>query len=199
MMTIRFLLVAFATLLVIGCAQKPQPEPSFSYQQQLPFVTKLSDWDITARVSIQTQADAVTATLKWRKLGNYQRLELTGTLGQTYTTLELNDEQSTLFIKDREPITSTNIEALMFQELGFIFPIELLTNWVRALPMDVNDPRINVDDQGLIRSMRHNDWQVSYRKYRRYPKMEELQLPSRLTLSNNTETVKLAIKTWQML
>ena len=196
----RLSFVIITALTIIGCAQKPPAVSNFNYQQQLSAVEQFKDWDMTARVSIQTPEDAVTATLTWRKLGDYQRLELTGSiLGTTYTTLELTEDESTLYIKDRPPMSSRNIEALMLQELGFVLPIELLNNWVRALPMDVNDQGIEVDEFGFIRSMSYQNWQVNYRKYKRYPGMSEIELPSRLTMTKSSETIKLAIKTWQTL
>ena len=199
MTLIRYIFILFGSILLLACAQKPTTDASYNYQQQMTALEQVDSWRINARISISTQQETVTATLNWRKAEDFQQLEITGTLGQSYASLEIGPKQSTLLLKDRAPMVTNNLEALMMQELGFVLPISLLTNWVRALPADVNEADIEVDEFGLIRNMSYKDWRVNYRKYQQYPGMSSLQLPSRMTLSNNSETIKLAIKTWQTL
>ena len=197
---IKQLTILCLILFISGCAQKPQPVPEdFDYRQQLTRLEKLQHWEIKGRISITTTEDAFSASFKWSRLVDYQRIDITGMLGQTYVTLEITPDKAMLSVDDREPVIATDLDQLMWSQLGFTLPIELLTDWVKAYPTTstLDSVRINVD--GFIQSMSFQEWQVDYKRYRDFPGLTGLQLPSRTTVTNNRETIKLAIKTWNPL
>lgn len=202
MQAIRYITFCLFIALLSACAQKPvleQPATGYSYISQLDELALLDTWEVTGRVSIQTADDAFTASIKWRKLVDYQLIELTGTLGQSYVTMEVTPELTTLTIQDEEPVSSTNPEVLMFQRLGFVIPVTLLTDWIKGYPDMAIDQDIKTGPDGFIESISYDNWQVGYRKYRSYKSTAELFLPSRLQITNGTENIKLAVKTWQKL
>ena len=201
MQILRFVILSLIIAVLSACAQKPLIEHpvGYSYKSQLDELALLDTWEVTGRVSIQTTDDAFTASIKWRKLVDYQLIELTGTLGQSYVTMEVTPELTTLTIQDEEPVSSTDPEVLMFQRLGFVIPVTLLTDWIKGYPDIAIDQEIKAGPDGFIESISYDNWQVGYRKYRSYKSTAELFLPSRLQITNGTENIKLAIKTWQKL
>lgn len=201
MRAIRLLTFSLLLVLLSACAQKPLVEQAagYSYRSQLDELEVLDTWQVTGRVSIQTADDAFTASLKWRKLVDYQLIELTGTLGQSYVTMEVTPELTTLTVQDKEPVSSTNPEVLMHQQLGFVLPVTLLTNWIKGYPDKEIDQVVKTGPDGMIESITYNNWLVGYRKYRMYKSTDNLYLPSRLQITNGTENIKLAVKSWQKL
>lgn len=169
------------------------------YQSQLADLADVSHWEIKGRISIQTTEDAFSASFKWRRLVDYQRIEITGMLGQQYAILEITPEQSSLSVQDRAPIVATDIDELMWSQIGFTIPVALLTDWIKALPNESTEQSIRINEQGMIREMSFQNWSVTYKKYKDYPNYGDLLLPSRTTVTNDRETIKLAIKTWQPL
>ena len=199
----RLLLLSLVSILA-ACAKNP-PLPSSAddtlpkYQSQLEQLADVSNWEIKGRISIQTTEEAFSASFKWRRLIDYQRIEITGMLGQQYAILEITPDESLLTVQDREPVVAKDIDELMWSQVGFTIPVALLTDWIKALPNESTQQSIRINEEGMIREMSFQNWSVTYKKYKVYPDYGNLLLPSRTTVTNDRETIKLAIKTWQPL
>ena len=194
------ILIAVLILLMSACAKNP-PQPMGdstqpAYQRQLNELAEIDNWEIKGRISIQTTEEAFSASFKWRRLVDYQRIEITGMLGQQYAILEITPEQSLLTVQDRPPVVASDIDELMWSQVGITIPVELLTDWIKAYPTSSTEQSIRINEDGMIREMSFQNWQVTYKKYSDYPDYKDLLLPSRTTVTNDRETIKLAIKTW---
>ena len=191
------LLAALLLVVLSACAQKPLTVPdSFNYRDQLNQLSTLENWEVSGRMSIQTSDDAFSASFNWRKLIDYQRIEITGMLGQTYAILEISPEETLLTVRDQPPVAARDVDALMWSQLGFTIPVDLLTDWIKALPTQSTENSIRIDGDGFIQTMSYQDWQVTYKRYKKFSDIETLFLPSRTTVTNSRETIKLAIKAW---
>ena len=191
------LLVIVILIGLSGCADKPVLESgTFDYRDQL---QALENWEVNGRISIQTTEDAFSASFQWRKLIDYQRIEITGMLGQTYAILDIAPQQTLLTVSDQEPIAARDLDALMWTQLGFTIPVELLTDWIKALPTQTTDKSIILDNEGFIKGMSYLDWRVSYKRYKKFQDVSTIYLPSRVNVTNSRETIKLAVKEWQPL
>lgn len=194
------LVSVFLILFMSACAQKPLNVPdTFNYRDQLNQLNSLENWEVNGRISIQTTEEAFSASFNWRKLIDYQRIEITGMLGQTYAILEISPERTLLTVRDQPPVEARDTDALMWSQLGFTIPVELLTDWIKAYPTRSTEDTIRIDSDGFITGMSYQDWQVNYKRYKRFSDIETLLLPSRTTVTNSRETIKLAIKAWQPL
>ena len=197
---IKRLLIVILIGLITSCAQKPPADlTGFHYSHQLTLLADLENWEVSGRMSIQTQEDAFSASFKWRKLINYQRIEITGMLGQTYAILEIEPDKTLLTIKDEAPVLTNNLDELMWSRLGFTIPVELLTSWIKAYPFSQSEGEINTDKDGFIQDMSYRGWQAKYKRYKKFTEINTLYLPSRTTVTNSRETIKLAVKEWQPL
>ena len=200
---IKRLIISTGILLLASCASNPPQQLSTEtipqYQSQLSDLSEINYWYIKGRISVQTTEDAFSASFTWRREESYQRLEITGMLGQQYALLEIFPDYATLTVQDSAPVQARNVDALMWSQLGFTIPVALLTDWIKAYPTSSTQPSIRINESGMIRAMSFQNWQVTYRKYVDYPDYENMQLPARLTVTNERETIKLAIKTWQAL
>ncbi len=184
-------------LILGGCAEKPVLIPeSYDYRDQLMPLKSLENWEVNGRMSIQTSEEAFSASFQWRKLINYQRIEITGMLGQTYAILEITPQRTLLTVSDEEPITARDLDSLMWTQLGFTIPVELLNDWIKAYPTQSTEKSIILDDDGFIIGMSYLDWRVNYKRYKKFQDVSSIYLPSRVTVTNSRETIKLAVKEW---
>ena len=79
---------------------------------------------------------------------------------------------------------------------GWSLPISGLDYWIRGLPRPQAEAAHRFDAEGLTRSIRQDGWDIEYRDY--FSADDEAPpLPRRLTLMNETLTLKLAIERWQ--
>ena len=197
---IKRLLSLMLLMVLSACAQKPVIVPdSFDYRDQLSQLGTLENWEVSGRMSIQTNDDAFSASFNWRKLIDYQRIEITGMLGQTYAILEISPDQTLLTVRDQPPVVARDVDALMWSQLGFTIPVALLTDWIKAYPTRSTEDSIRIDGDGFIETMSYQGWEVTYKRYKKFSDIETLFLPSRTTVTNSRETIKLAIKAWQPL
>jgi len=194
----RSIYITILSLLIFtGCAQRPQIEQAFDFEQHKIDAGNLKQWEIRARFSVKTSEQAFSASLTWLEQQNKQQLEIHGMLGQTYANLLITPEQAELIVEDDPPYRAPTAERLMLQHLGYVIPMSYLTDWIRAIPSGADKKDMKFDDKGYLESIRVQQWRVSYSRYKRFAGMKHIELPSRITLENGFETIKLAVKGWQ--
>jgi len=192
----------FLTLSVIvlsGCAQKPVSLPEASTTQHQIKLTTFNNWQIKARVSIKTKDDAFTASLLWQQQPPNQIVELNGMLGQNYARIEVNPELASLRIEDNPIYQARQVEELMMNHLGYILPVTAMTNWLKGSSAGVIEEQWSLNEAGYIAELRDRGWRITYKRYASFPGIKDLQLPSRLTLTNGQETIKIAVQSWSRL
>lgn len=193
--TILFMLIIFT----VGCAQKPVStdiSENMAHQEKL---AELTSWELNARVSIQAQNDAFTATLIWQQRPDEQLVELNGLFAKNYARITVNQDKATLVIEEQQTYEARYAEDLMLRHLGYIIPVTAMTNWLKGSIQGTNSDQWQEDSKGLIRELRDRGWEITYKRYARFPGIKGVLLPSRMTLSNGKEKIKISVKNWSIL
>ncbi|WP_375055588.1 lipoprotein insertase outer membrane protein LolB [Zobellella sp. DQSA1] len=189
----RALLIAFALLLVSGCAYRAQEAPPGSWQAQKTALAQLQDWQLSARLGIITPDERGSLSLFWRQDSDDYRMNLTNVVGSR--VFDLNRRQGTIQLTDSEgrQHTARNARDLVFRLTGWDLPVEQLAYWIKGLPGEAD--QVEYDADGRPQSLRAHGWQLSYLGYTR---IDGLWLPSRLNLTHDTTTLRLAINQWEL-
>jgi len=189
------LLVTFAFLLS-ACAgksvlQKIDPTKSIPLSQ-------LNHWQLNARVAIKTPQDSITASLKWQNDKADFDFLLSGAFGVTYAHLIQQGDSASLEIPDTKKRFSQGkhetAERLLQQTLGWNFPINALSYWVKGLPSGQTGERLRYNDDGLLIQANLNQWQINFSKYKLY---QGIQLPKMIKATHPTVSLKVVAKKWQ--
>ncbi|GAB3478599.1 lipoprotein insertase outer membrane protein LolB [Marinomonas epiphytica] len=187
-MPIRLPLLLLISLVIAACSSQPNistPTPTS--------VEAISHWDISGRIGIRTQDDAVSGNFSWQQTPQDFSLDIVGPFGQGATSLSgTNHEMVTLTYKD-QVVSATDATTLLQQELGWEFPVEQAVYWVRGLASPNSTANNEFDESGQLAQLQQDGWQIQYRNY---TEISGLSLPQRIQISKPPFRVSLIINQW---
>ncbi len=196
-MTYRALFISAIVLILSACSSKPSgpttPPPTS--------IDAIQKWETSGRVGIRTSDDAISGNFNWQTDPNSFALKIVGPFGQGATKLDqTNDGVVTLAYKDTE-IKGDNAATLLHQELGWEFPVEQVTYWIRGLvaPSDsttvpTSKAQITLDPETeLPETIKQDGWLVTYSSF---TEVDGLLLPRKMQVSNPPFKVNLIINQW---
>ncbi len=189
--TVQASLIAILVLFLSGCLHKPA--------QYLPSSIPLSainHWDVKARVAINTPEENVSATLDWQKRSNNFDFHIYGLFGATYAHLIQQNNQATLNIPDHPEFQGNSSKQLLQQTLGWDFPIDALSYWVKGLPSGKSGEIIERDNEQNLSQIQFSDWQVYFSRYQSY---QGYQMPKIIRAVHPQLSLKIVIKSWTFL
>lgn len=183
--------VVLSLTLIIGCQSTRTVTP--------PADTNLSDlnhWQIKARVAIKTPEDNVTATLDWVKTGHEFDFHIYGTFGITYAHLIQEQQQAVLKLPDDQVFYHQDAQQLLYQSLGWDFPIDALSYWIKGIPSNKSGELINRNQSGDLGEAYLNDWKVEFSRYQNY---SGFRMPRIIKAIHPQMTLKVVVKDWDFL
>ena len=189
----RALVTVFLLLLLSGCAYRAQEAPPGSWQAQQATLARLQDWQLSARLGIITPDERGSLSLFWRQEQDDYRMNLTNVVGRR--VFDLSRRQGAIQLTDSEGQlhSAGNARDLVFRLTGWDLPVEQLAHWIKGLPGEAD--QVEYDADGRPQSLRSHGWRLNYLGYTR---IDGLWLPSRLDLSHDTTTLRLAINQWEL-
>ncbi|MBJ7538286.1 lipoprotein insertase outer membrane protein LolB [Marinomonas transparens] len=188
-MIYRFLSTLALVLLLAACSSN-QTGPTTPPPQS---IAAISTWETSGRVGIRTQEDAVSGNFTWQKSPTGFSLDIIGPFGQGATKLKsTTDGQVTLAYKDTE-ITGPNAAILLQQELGWVFPVDQVSYWIRGLAYPQTPSRMTKNSDNLPNKIEQDGWLVTYKNF---TKVDGLSLPQKMQVSNPPFRVNLIINQW---
>lgn len=189
-MNFRILCLVTLTSLISACSTTPRgpitPPPTS--------VSAISKWETSGRVGIRTPEDAVSGNFNWQKAPKTFSLNIVGPFGQGATKLNKSKEGIVTLAYEDTVITGTNPATLLQQELGWEFPVEQVSYWIRGLPDPSSASRTTNDpDSNLPSEIEQDGWLVTYTNF---TEIDGLSLPQKMQVSNPPFKVNLIINQW---
>jgi outer membrane lipoprotein LolB len=181
--------------LLAGCSslRTDQPTPPAGswqdYQQQL---LRLNNWTLDSKVGIRTADDNQSARMQWQQQPDHYRISLSGPLGQGGALIEGSDQGVSIDIAGEGRYESDSPEELLQSLLGWSFPVQQVTFWIRGLPA----PRLPYTPsfrENRLETLEQGGWLIHYSAY---SKDNGRVLPQRLTLRRADLTITVIIKEW---
>lgn len=157
-------------------------------------VEAISHWETSGRVGIRTENDAISGNFDWQKTPSTFSLNIIGPFGQGATSLKKTTEGKVTLAYENTQVTGTSAAELLQQELGWAFPVEQVTYWIRGLASPYSPARIERDSAtDNISNIKQDGWVISYRNF---SQVNGLLLPQRMQVSNPPFNVNLIINQW---
>ncbi|RNF52787.1 outer membrane lipoprotein LolB [Marinomonas hwangdonensis] len=186
----RILGLLALTALISACSTQSKgpitPPPSS--------VEAISHWETSGRVGIRTENDAISGNFDWQKTPSTFSLNIIGPFGQGATSLKKTTEGKVTLAYENTQVTGTSAAELLQQELGWAFPVEQVTYWIRGLASPYSPARIERDSAtNNISNIKQDGWVISYRNF---SQVNGLLLPQRMQVSNPPFNVNLIINQW---
>ncbi len=187
----KILLVYSLLNLLSACAHKGSLQ-LLDASKNIP-ITQLQHWQLKARMAIRTPEDSITASLNWQKNDNLFDFHISGAFGATYAHLAQEKNEASLKIPDTELLTHHNAETLLQNTLGWGFPIDALSYWVKGLPSNKPNEVVHRNSLGQIEQIQLDHWQIGFSSYQNF---QGYQLPKKITAVHPQMTIKLIAKNW---
>ena len=143
-----------------------------------PFLKIPKNWDLTARVSVQSQAEFKSFSLHWQQQNQDYKVILSGGLLSLFSII-IERKNQQIFIDDK-PL-NISLKNWMLQNHGWFLPIKEMKQWI------------------FTKKNQNNDWQVKILKRRPFQfKKEHFKIATqklKLIHKQNNIKIKLIIKT----
>ncbi|MGQ4880390.1 lipoprotein insertase outer membrane protein LolB [Billgrantia sp. LNSP4103-1] len=194
---IRWAATCLTLALLAGCAT-PGTSPdgdrrSDQWQAQQERLEALDTWVLTGKAGLRTPQETTSANLDWSQHPHYYRMLISGPFGSGRNLLEGREGRFTLANAEGRFEAETP-EALMQQQLGWSLPVSSLSDWIRGLPAEHSQYRIERDDDGFPQRLEQDGWLIEYRDW---TEVESLILPRRLVMEFDDLRVTLVVTEWR--
>jgi len=197
---LRTLPILLLTLTLGACSSLHQretlelggdPQAWKTHRQQ---VEPITSWELQGKLGVRAPGESGSGTLFWLQRNDYYDIRLSGPLGRGATRIQGDDQQTTLEVAGRQPISAESAEALLEQQIGWRLPVEHLLWWVRGLPAPNTASRLQLDTHSRLARLSQSGWTV---EYSRYQQIGEVELPQRLQISGNDLLLTLVVTDWK--
>jgi outer membrane lipoprotein LolB len=186
-----FLILIFIGLLS-GCAHQtlaPVIHGTQAYQQQL---SQLHEWQLEGKIGVHHADKVDSAALQWKQDDDHFDIFLTGPLGAGATRLTGTPESLVMLDNDGEHSTTSNLQQLIQQRLGWTFPVEQLPQWILGA---TDNPRAEFNPDHTLAGFEQDGWDIRYLSYQT---TGEFLLPEKIVLTQDDLRVTLVIKSWNL-
>ncbi|PMR78825.1 lipoprotein localization factor LolB [Billgrantia endophytica] len=194
---LRPILLCLILTLLAGCAGRmPAPDgdrEAGQWEAQQERLEKLNTWMLAGKAGLRTPDESTSANLDWSQHPHYYRLLISGPFGSGRSTLEGREGRFSLTTSEGRFEAETP-EALMQRQLGWSLPVSSLSDWVRGLPAEHSQYRLDNDELGFPRHLAQDGWQIEYRDW---VLVESLWLPRRMMMEYDDLRVTLVVTDWR--
>lgn len=194
---IRCFSAGLVLALLAGCATPgatPGREPAADqWEAQQARLEALDTWVLIGKAGLRTSQESTSANLDWSQHPHYYRMLISGPFGSGRNLLEGREGRFTLSNAEGRFVAETP-EALMQEQLGWSLPVSSLADWIRGLPAEHSDYRLDQDEQGFPSRLEQDGWQIDYRDW---VQAESLWLPRRLVMEYDDLRVTLVVTEWR--
>ena len=155
----------------------------------------MESWSLSGKIGIRVNDQNQASNLSWtQKLAHYH-VFMSGPLGQGATTISGTNDHLQLAIAGEPPYSTNEPEQLLYQRLGWSFPLTHLSWWVRGLPAPGSLHQQTLDDLQRLKHLTQSGWQIDYRNYQQ---IGHLELPAKLVMQRGDQLkLTVVIKQWQ--
>ena len=182
----RWFPVALLTVSIGACSLLPRAP-----LEQADFIAQ---GKLSVRPLTPDSGRPLSATFRWRQLGEAYQVDLWGPLGQGHTRLEGTPQRLRFSDSRGRELSSTAPQALLRQEFGWSLPLALVPRWLQG--QDPGGRAAGVrDDLGDLRELSQAGWRLELDRYQAQD--DGQRRPGRVRGQNQAVRVTLLIRSWQ--
>ncbi len=200
MRILRFYIFLLLACCLAGCATLPeQPGPqnqAMSWQERSATLAKLQNWEISAIMAVRTHPDneGGSANLTWQQRNQAYDIMLYGPLGIGAIKIYGQPGHVSLETAEGKQFNAASPELLLAQQTGWQLPVSDLLYWIRGLPAKGSPSNMQFDSSHHLRHLNQSGWRIDYL---RYSAVNQMDVPTKLTLENSRIKIKIIVNEWQ--
>lgn len=199
MVNTRILFLFTLILTLFGCSTAPESIRDVEWQSHKQKLQQIESYQVIGKIGYISPQQRESMNFQWQKSPTQSQLRLTSFLGQTILNLSITEQGATVETYDNKIFTAGNGQDLINQLTGLDIPIDDLQDWVLGLPTQVDHFELNENNTlaSIDKISGKQNWHVEYARYQEQPwQSENLPLPVRMQLNQDSTSIKLAISKW---
>ena len=169
-----------STVLISLCISACSVIPTKNHQQK---------WDLSGKIGITTPNESLAGFIEWKQDGKDFDIYVSGPLSVGSARIEGNTSSISL-TRGGKTVQGINPQELIYQELGWFFPIENLPYWLKGKVAPYSTAKTKSENEQLSQ-IKQDAWQVDYLRYDKY-----YDLPQRIRISQGQWKFLIVIKHW---
>lgn len=200
MRLLQFYILLLLALGLASCATLPEQPIALnqflSLQDRAARLASIQTWNIKGVMAIRTNAgsEGGSAHLEWQQRQQRYTLMLWGPLGADAIKITGQPGHVSLETANGKKFSASSPELLLVQQTGWQLPMTSLYYWIRGLPVPGLPARKQLDAYHHLVSLHQQGWTVDYL---RYGAVNQVDVPSKISLQNWRLQVKIIINQWQ--
>lgn len=155
-----------------------------------PSKTKTDHWDLSGKIGITTPSESVAGFIQWQQKGKEFDIYVSGPLSVGSARIEGNAASISL-TRDGKTVEGLNPQQLIYEELGWFFPIENLPFWLKGKASPYSSAKKELNDDQQLSVIEQDAWRIDYLRYDEF-----YQLPQRIRISQGQWKFLIVIKHW---
>ena len=199
MAIVRFLLSCVLISLLASCASVSEQvlQKPADWEQVLQQHQKINDWQIKARLGVQTETEGGSFDVFWQQLADTYNIQLVAPMGQGAVNINGDQDGVTIRLANGQSEYSRDADDLFAAMTGLSLPVNGLQDWLRGMPIQGEDIQTEIwNEHGQLYKLEQNGWRVEMNRYKvvagyELPHAFYLERPDRPELS-----VRLLVREW---
>ena len=181
-------------VLLAACAATPPAPIEQVWATHRERVGSLRHWQAEGKLALRSPEQSESASFQWDQQGAYSRVNLSGPMGVSATTL-LSDGQTLEILQDGErSVWDITDPAAIERDTGWYLPLRALPHWLRGVPAPLDAvEELVLKDERLAR-LQQSGWSIHYEEYAGFG---DYALPTRIRIDREQTRVRLIIRHWQ--
>jgi len=155
----------------------------------------LQNWQLDGRISLTTDDEAWSGKLYWMQNATNYQINFNAPSGQGALQLLGGEHGVELRLANGDLYTAKDTDTLLREQVGWELPIDGLWYWIRGLPNPKMQQSVQMDAQGLIRSLEQENWVIEYDRYQQY---RGYQFPRKIVIESEDMKVRLIVSRWNV-
>lgn len=170
-----------------------------SWEQYQLEAGRINSWHLQGRAAVFVDDEVHNIDIRWRRNVEEFVIILEAPFGQGVVRLESSRETAypvKLSLSNGHVIYADDAETALLDAVGFSIPLQGLDSWIRGLPMKTMSFRSELGNDGRLKMLSQNGWQINYLDY--FKRADEARgLPARMYLKHDKLALKIVIEHWQ--
>ncbi|MGR6872671.1 lipoprotein insertase outer membrane protein LolB [Pseudomonas sp. HK3] len=155
-----------------------------------PTTSNKNIWAVSGKIGITTPSQSVAGFIEWKQHDDDFDIYVSGPLSVGSTRIEGNITSISL-TRGGKTTKGINPQQLIYDELGWFFPIENLPFWLKGKVAPYSSAKQETDDDETLTQILQDSWKVDFLRYNDY-----YNLPERIRISQGSWTFLIVIKHW---
>lgn len=197
-LTCFFFLSLLASCATVKQQQQAAPENKvIPVEKRVTTLSSVQNWNLDALIAIRNNAknDNNTANMKWQQSHSNYNISLFGPLGANSVKLAGRPGKVSMETSDGKKSNASSPESLLAQKTGLQIPVSNLYYWIRGLPVPGSNSQKSYDQYNHLTQLVQQGWTVRYLDYRA---VKDIDLPTKIFLSDPTLSVKIVVSDWNI-